>query len=412
MASAGKPRSVLIIVENLPVPFDRRVWQEATTLHAAGYQVSVICPRMKGYDKAREIIDGIHVYRHRLPVEASGALGYLVEYSAALFWQFVLAWRVLFARGFDVIHACNPPDTIFLVAAVFKLFGKRFVFDHHDINPELYEAKFGRRDSFYRLLLWFERLTFLTADVSIATNESYKRIAIERGRMDPDKVYVVRSGPDLRRLRRLPPVEALKNGRRFLVGYVGVMGQQEGIDMLLRAVQYVVNTLGRRDVQFGLVGGGTELEQMKQYAAELDIADYVTFTGRVPDADLLAMLNTADVCVNPDVANEMNDKSTMNKIMEYMALGRPIVQFDLTEGRFSAGAASLYAKPNNEIDLAQQIVHLLDRPELRQKMGEYGRQRVQNELEWKYEVPKLLAAYDRVFQSTRQAKPSLRDDRA
>jgi glycosyltransferase involved in cell wall biosynthesis len=343
-ASAGRPRRVLIIVENLPSPFDRRVWQEATTLHKAGYEVSIICPTGKGYEKKHEVIDGIHIYRHNLPLDASGALGYLLEYSVALFWEFTLAWRVLLTRGFDAIHACNPPDNIFLIGGFFKLLGKRFLFDHHDINPELYEAKFGRRDFFYKVMLAWERWTFRTADVSIATNESYKRIAIERGRMPADKVFVVRSGPMLERLRIIPPVEARKMGRRFLVGYVGVMGKQEGIDYLLRTVRYIVKDRGRTDVHFGLVGGGTSLDEMRAYAEELGIADHVTFTGRVPDQDMLEVLNTADVCVNPDVANEMNDKSTMNKIMEYMALGKPIVQFDLTEGRVSAQEASLYAR--------------------------------------------------------------------
>lgn len=398
MAFAGKPRRVLVIVENLPSPFDRRVWQESTTLRDAGYEVTIICPTGKGYESRFEVIDGIHIYRHDLPVEAEGALGYALEYSSALFWEFVLAWKVLFRRGFDVIHACNPPDLIFLVGGFFKfLLRKKFVFDHHDINPELYEAKFGRRDFFYKLMVWCERLTFKTANVSIATNESYKKIAIERGGMKPGDVYVVRSGPKLDRLKIVPPVESLKKGRRHLVGYVGVMGKQEGIDYLLRAVEYMVNTLGRTDVHFGLVGGGTSLEELKAYAVELGVADYVTFTGRVPDAELLAMLNTADVCVNPDVANEMNDKSTMNKIMEYMALGKPIVQFDLTEGRFSAQDASLYAAHNDHEDMARKIVELLDDPERRQRMGEFGRRRVEQELEWQYEAPKLLAAYDRVF---------------
>jgi glycosyltransferase involved in cell wall biosynthesis len=394
---SGKGRKVLIIVENLPSPFDRRVWQEATTLRQAGYQVSIICPTGEGCREKYIELDGIHIYRHNLPTEAKGALGYAVEYSAALFWEFVLAWRVLFTRGFDVIHACNPPDNIFIIGAFFKLFGKKFLFDHHDINPELYEAKFGRRDFFYKVMLWWERLTFFFADVSIATNESYKTIAIERGKMPPEKVFVVRSGPKLDRLRIIPPVEVLKNGRRYLVGYVGVMGQQEGIDYLLRSIRHIVHERGRSDIQFGLVGGGTSLEEMQDYARELGVADYVTFTGRVPDQELLEMLNTADVCVNPDVANEMNDKSTMNKIMEYMALGKPIVQFDLTEGRFSAQRASLYAKQNDEVDFAQKILELIDNEALRREMGEFGRQRVTNELEWKYEAPKLLAAYDCLF---------------
>lgn len=391
-------RRVLIIVENLPSPFDRRVWQEATTLRDAGYGVSIICPTGKGYEARYEEIDGIHVYRHPLPVEAEGALGYALEYSVALFWEFTLAWKVLFRHGFDVIHACNPPDLIFLVAGFFKLFlRKKFIFDHHDINPELYEAKFGRRDFFYRLMLRMERWTFRTADVSIATNESYRRIAIERGGMDRSKVFVVRSGPKLDRLRIIPPVESLKNGRKFLVGYVGVMGKQEGIDYLLRAAAHVVKALGRKDVHFGLVGGGTSLDEMKAYAEELGISEHVTFTGRVPDQQLLEMLNTADVCVNPDVANEMNDKSTMNKIMEYMALGKPIVQFDLTEGRFSAQNASLYARRNDEKDLGDKIVQLLDDPQLRRQMGEFGRHRVIHELEWQFEAPKLLRAYDAAF---------------
>jgi glycosyltransferase involved in cell wall biosynthesis len=400
MASAGKKRRVLIIVENLPSPFDRRVWQEATSLRDAGYEVTIICPVGIGYATEKFLIeDGIHIYRHSLPLEAEGAIGYLVEYSAALFWEFFLAFKVLFTRGFDVIHACNPPDLIFLVGGFFKFFfGKKFLFDHHDINPELYEAKFGRRDFFYKLMVLFERLTFKTANISIATNESYKKIALQRGGMDPKRVFVVRSGPKLDRLKIIPPVESLKSGRRFLVGYVGVMGKQEGIDYLLQAAAHIVNKMGRKDVHFGLVGGGTSLEEMKRYAQELGIADYVTFTGRVLDQQLLEMLNTADVCVNPDAANEMNDKSTMNKIMEYMALGKPIVQFDLAEGRFSAQDASLYAKNNDAVDMAEKIVALLDDPERRKSMGEFGRNRVLNELEWKYEVPKLLAAYEKLFQ--------------
>ncbi len=407
--SAGKQRKTLIIVENLPVPFDRRVWQEACALRDAGYGVSVICPVGKGFEARYEYLDGIHIYRHRLPLEAQGAIGYAWEYSAALFWEFVLAWKVLFRRGFDVIHACNPPDTIFLIGGFFKLLGKKFLFDHHDINPELYEAKFQKRDFFYKVMCCLEKWTFRTAQVTIATNESYKKIAFERGGKHPDRVFVVRSGPKLDRIRILPPKPELKRGKSFLVGYVGVMGQQEGIHLLLQSAQHLVYSLKRTDIHFGLVGGGTELEKMKQYAADLGLNDYVTFTGRVPDQEMLEMLNTADVCVNPDVANEMNDKSTMNKIMEYMALGKPIVQFDLTEGRFSAQDASLYAKQNDPVDLAEKILFLLNNPDRRQVMGQYGRQRVETELEWKYEIPKLLAAYSALWDTMDSpgTKPSL-----
>jgi glycosyltransferase involved in cell wall biosynthesis len=396
MASAGK--RILFIVENLPSPFDRRVWQEATTLHQNGYQVTIICPTGKGYEEKYECLDGIHIYRHPLPPEAEGALGYALEYSVALYWEFYLSFKVLFSHGFDAIHACNPPDLIFLVGGFFKFFfRKKFLFDHHDINPELYEAKFGRRDFFYRLMLLCERLTFKTADRSIATNESYKQIAIERGGMRPDKVTVVRSGPKLDRLKIIEPVLALKKGRKYLVGYVGVMGKQEGIDYLLRALQYIVEHKNRTDVHFGLVGGGTELTSLQAYAKELGVEDYVTFTGRVSDQQMLEMLNTADVCVNPDVANEMNDKSTMNKIMEYMALAKPIVQFDLSEGRFSAQEASLYARRNDTKDLAEKILLLLDDQVKRKAMGDFGRNRIITELEWKYEEPKLLEAYRLLF---------------
>lgn len=394
---AGARNRVLIIVENLPCPFDRRVWQEARTLHAAGYIVSIICPKGPGCERSYEEVDGIAIHRHPQPFEASGALGYLAEYTWALLAEFWLSLKVLLVgRGFDVIQACNPPDTIFLIGGFYKLFGKKFIFDHHDINPELYLAKFTRRDFFYRLLLALERWTFRTADVCIATNESYRRIAIERGGVNPARVFVVRSGPDLSRLQLLPPTPDLKCGRRYLVGYVGVMGRQEGIDGLLTAVRHIVHTVGRTDIHFGLVGGGTSLEEAKKLARQLKIDEYVTFTGRVPDAALLAMLNTADICVNPDVANEMNDKSTMNKIMEYMALGKPIVQYDLTEGRVSSQEASLYAQRNDPIDLAEKMLTLLDDEPLRVRMGKLGRERVRNVLSWEHEAPRLLAAYHAV----------------
>jgi len=394
----NKKRGILIIVENLPLPFDRRVWQEANTLKDAGYDVYIICPIDKGYEKRYEKINGIHIYRHPLITEGSGALGYLLEYSSALFWEFLLALKIFVKHGFDVIQACNPPDLIFLVALFFKIFFKRkFVFDHHDINPELYLAKFGKKDLFYRLLLLFERLTFMCTDLSIATNESYKKIAINRGKMPPEKVIVVRSGPSLERMKIMPPNPKWKKGRKYLVGYVGVMGKQEGIDHLLEVAHILIYKKKRKDIQFVLVGGGTELNNMIQLAKRLKLEDYVTFTGRIPDEPMLEILNTADVCVNPDIPNEMNDKSTMNKIMEYMALGKPIVQYDLTEGRFSAQCASLYAKPNDRYDFAEKIEWLLDHPQERKKMGEFGYKRVREELHWGIEAPKYLEVFKRLF---------------
>lgn len=392
---AGK--KVLIIVENLPVPFDRRVWLEATTLSKAGALVSVICPIAKGYTKRYELIDGIHVYRHPLPAEGNGPIGYLKEYGAALFWETLLAFKVLRKHGFDVIHACNPPDLIFLVALLFKPFGKRFVFDHHDINPELYEAKFGRRDLFWHLMLLLERLTFAMADVSIATNHSYRDIALERGGMQPRDVFVVRSGPDLNKIKPVAPNPRWKHGRQHLVGYVGVMGAQEGVDLLLRSVHDIVVRQGRTDIQFCIAGSGPELEQLRAQASQLGLTDFVSLPGRISDADLFEMLSTADVCVNPDRVNAMNDKSTMNKILEYMAFGKPIVQFEVTEGRYSAGEASLYAKPNDPVDMAAKITDLLADPALRASMGQSGRERVEDRFSWSHQVRPLVAAYQRAL---------------
>ncbi|MDH2328606.1 glycosyltransferase family 4 protein [Cereibacter sp. SYSU M97828] len=391
-AMAG--RKVLIIVENLPLPFDRRVWQEAQTLKAAGAVVSIICPTGKGYEAPYEELNGIHIYRHPL-AEGQGAAGYLKEYSVALWHETRLAWKILFKHGFDTIHGCNPPDLIFLVAAPFKLLGKRYLFDHHDINPELWEAKFNKRGFFWKMLLWAEWLNFKTAKVVISTNESYRKIAIERGGKRPEDVFVVRSGPDLSRIRAVPHNEALKNGRQYLVGYVGVMGEQEGIDLLLESVRHLVDR-GRNDIQFVLVGGGPALEDLKAMSARLGLSDHVTFTGRAPDQLLLEALSTADVCVNPDRVNPMNDKSTMNKILEYMALEKPIVQFEVTEGRVSAAEASLYAAPNDTVDFADKIELLLNDPEMRARMGAFGKARVSNDLHWGTSIPPLLAAYEKV----------------
>lgn len=388
-------KHILIIVENLPLPFDRRVWQEANTLKEHGADVSIICPQMKGYTKKYEVLNGIHIYRHPLPLEASGARGYLVEYSTALFWEWWLSLKIFFRKRFHVIQGCNPPDLIFLVAWFFRIFGVKYVFDHHDINPELYIAKYNKKGGFYKMLLWVERLTFATANFSIATNESYKEIAIRRGKMSPDKVQVVRSGPKLDRLKLTSGNIKYKKGRRFLVGYVGVIGEQEGLDLLLESAKYIVSK--RQDVQFGIVGGGTELEKIKQLTADMGLSDYVDYYGRVDDATMVDVLNTADICVNPDRPTEMNNLSTMNKIMEYMALKKPIVQYDLKEGKFSAQGASLYAENTSTLDFAEKMIWLLDNEEERNRMGEYGYSRVVNELSWEFESSKLVSFYKRVL---------------
>jgi glycosyltransferase involved in cell wall biosynthesis len=393
--SAFQNKHILIIVENLPVPFDRRVWQEANTLKENGARVTIICPKMKGYSSPYEVINGIEIYRHYLPFEARGAVGYLMEYSTALFWEFLLSWKIYFKKRFHIIHGCNPPDLIFLTALWFKLLGVKYVFDHHDINPELYLAKFNRKGFFYNMMILFERLTFVSADYCIATNESYKEIAIRRGKKPENKVQVVRSGPKLDRLKLLPPDVQFLKGRKYLVGYVGVIGEQEGIDLLLESAKHIISV--RQDIQFAIIGGGTSLNMLKQLCSEMGISEYVDFYGRVNDDLMIAILNTADICVNPDKPTEMNNLSTMNKIMEYMALKKPIVQYDLKEGRFSAGEASLYAARGDTEDFADKITQLIDDPELRKKMGTFGYNRVLNELSWDYEKEKLVGLYKRVL---------------
>lgn len=403
---ARERRSVLIIVENLPVPFDRRVWSEATTLVEAGYAVSIISPKLKGYSADYEEIDGVHIYRHALHEAGNSHLGYLKEYASALWGQLRLAFKIRRERGFDVIHACNPPDLIFLVAALFKLlYGVRFIFDHHDLCPELFEAKFARKGLIHSLLLAFERMTFALADVSIATNESYRDIAVGRGRMRPERVFVVRSGPRLDRMVIGPGDPALKCGRKFLVGYIGVIGKQEGLDLLIGAAAHLVAHLGRTDTQFAIIGDGPELEAVKSLAQAKGVSDYFTFYGRAPDEVFLKVLNTADVCVNSDRCCAMNDKSTMNKILEYMALGKPIVQFDLTEGRRSAGGASFYARPDNVADFALKIDTLLGDADLRRDMGAIGRDRVIRQFSWNHSTPALLRAYAKAFEPRETPQP-------
>ena len=398
---------VLIIVENLTVPLDRRVWQEAHALRDAGYTVSVVCPKGGRYTESYEKLEGIHVFRHPLPYEADGAMGYLIEYSWALVWELALSIKAWFKVGFDVVQACNPPDLMFLVGGFWKvLFGKAFVFDHHDINPELYEAKFGRRNLFHKLLLKLERWTFRTADVSIATNETFRDIAIERGGMSTDRVFVVRSIPDLSRFRRVKPNLDLRKGRRHLAGYVGIMGAQDGVDLLIRAMGELVHGKGRRDVQCAIVGSGTELAALQRLALELDIEDYVTFTGFQSGEPLLASLSAFDIGVIPDSKNTYNDKISMNKVFEYMCLGIPIVGFDLVEGRKMAAGAALYASECTASALAAEMERLLDSEALRTSLSLEGLARAKSLLRWDQEQLHLIAAYETALnQTTRLPRP-------
>jgi len=385
-------RSVCIIVENQPVPFDRRVWQQARALTDAGYRVSVICPKDPICASSHEFIEGIQIYRHSI-WSGRGRLGYTVEYAMALVVQFYLALKVYVRSGFTILQACNPPDTVFLIALFFKLFGVRFVFDHHDLCPELFEVKFARRGLLYRIVCLAERLTFRTADLSIATNESYRGVAVARGGMDAQRVVVVQTCADLAEVDASLPAPALKRGKQLMVVYVGVMEIQDGVHLLVESIDYLVKQRRRDDTLFVLIGSGNELPHLQSMTARLGLDGTVEFTGRIPHQQVDSYLSTADICVAPDPSNPLNDNCTMIKNLEYMAHGRPVVLYDLKEGRRTLGDAALYARPNDPIDFALQIEKLLDSPSLRDELGRAGRERAEQDLNWEVQKGKLVAAF-------------------
>jgi glycosyltransferase involved in cell wall biosynthesis len=385
------PGRALIVVENLSVPFDRRVWQECQALREVGYEVSVICPQGRKQDReAYSVIEGVEIHRYPLTAATGGWPGYLREYAAAV-WR---SWRL--ARGlgrFDVVHICNPPDLLFLVAVPLKLRGARIIFDQHDLVPELYLSRFDRgKDLLYRAVVALERLTYRLADVVIATNESYRRIALDRGRKAPGRVFVVRSAPDLSRFAGGVPDPALRQGKEHLLCYLGVMGPQDGVDYALHSLA-ALRDVRPDDWHAAFVGSGDCFEEMRALARELGLEDHVTFTGRIPDEELLGYLATADVALSPDPHNPLNDVSTMNKVLEYMAVGCPIVSFDLREARVSAGEAARYVKCNDTRAFAAAVSALLDNPAERRRRGRVGRDRVGGSLSWEHSKAQLIASY-------------------
>ncbi len=382
----------LILVENLSVPFDRRVWQESTALRDEGWEVHVICPTGTTRDTEGEVvIDGVTIHRYPLRAATGGPAGYFREYASALWHTARLAHRV---GRVDVLHACNPPDLFFLLAALREPRGTRFVFDQHDLVPELYCSRFQRGDDLmYRVVCALERLTYQLADVVIATNESYREAALHRGGLRPERVFVVRSAPQVEQFHAVPIEPALRKDKPHLLCYLGVMGPQDGVDYALRALAALRDQVGRTDWHAVFVGDGDAFDDMVALSGELGLDGLVEFTGRISDADLVRYLTAADVCLAPDPMNPLNDVSSMNKIMEYMAMARPIVSFDLHETRVSAGGAALYAPPNDEVAFAGLVARLLDDPDERDRMGALGRARVAGPLSWEHSRVALLQAY-------------------
>ena len=391
----GSPR-VLIIVQNLPVPFDRRVWLECRTLRDAGYDVTVICPRGRE-TAAYQVVEGVVIHGYRAYAPGGSALGYVLEYAQSYVATFALALKARRRGRFDVIQACNPPDIFWPLAWWFRMRdGTRFVFDHHDLCPELFESRFPEGSGLARKgLLFLERSTFRTADRVTSTNESYRRIAMRRGGKSPGDVSVVRTGPDPDVMKAGAPVPSERRGRPHLVAYLGVMGPQDGVDVVLAAADLIVHTLGRTDISFTLMGSGDCHADLVAERDRLGLQDYVELPGRVSDAYVADVLSTADVGLSPDPLNPLNDLSTMNKTMEYMAFGLPVVAFDLVETRVSAGDAAVYADPESGPQgFAEALVRLLDDPEARMKMGGLGRERVERELAWEHQAPAYLAVFD------------------
>ncbi|MCW2589349.1 MAG: putative glycosyltransferase [Mycobacterium sp.] len=400
-------RHILMLVENLSVPFDRRVWQEALALTNGGFAVTVICPVGAKQDTEREVeIEGVRILRYPLRPATGGPIEYLREYTFALWHTLRLAIKVRRLGPIDIVHACNPPDLLFLIALVLRPTGTRFVFDQHDLTPELFLSRFpdGGR-ILYLLTRCVERLTFAVADAVISTNESYRQIAIERGKMSPDRVTVVRSAPDLSRFTPRQPDNSLRR-KPYLLAYLGVMGPQDGVDYALRTLQLLREEIGRDDFHAIFMGSGDVYDEMVKLSVELGIADIVDFPGRVPDEFVQRCLSTADVCLSPDPCNPLNDVSTMNKVVEYMAMARPIVSFDLVEARVSAGDAAVYVRANDELAFAQAIDSLLEDPDGRCRMGELGRRRVERALSWEVSRRALVAFYERLLGPSR---PSVRE---
>jgi glycosyltransferase involved in cell wall biosynthesis len=393
-------RRVLIIVQNLPVPFDRRVWLECQALIGAGYDVAVICPKGGG-DPGYQQVDGVHLYKYRPPPTGSGFAGFVIEFAYSFVATLVLSLRVFRRHGFDVIQACNPPDIFWLVALLYRPFGVRFVYDQHDLCPELYRSRFTRGSRLvHRLLLSLERATYWTADHVIVTNGSYRSTALSRGRVPEPRLTVVRTGPDPDALKRGPAHPEHRRGHAHLVAYLGVMGPQDGVDVVVRAAAHLEHVMHRGDIAFTLIGSGDCYDELRRLAVELGVDDTtVHFTGRIPDALVAEILSTADLGLSPDPKSPLNDVSTMNKTMEYMAFGLPVVAFDLTETRVSAADAAVYVTPNDVISFARSIARLLDEPGTRAEMGRCGRERVEQVLAWPIQRPAYVDVYDRLTAS-------------
>jgi glycosyltransferase involved in cell wall biosynthesis len=396
MKHTKKKKRTLIIVENLPVPNDRRVWLEATSLHQAGYHVSVISIKGKNANKSFELLEGIHLYRYPAPPQTSGTVSFLFEFIYCWIMTLILSLVVAVREGIDIIHACNPPETFWLISWIYKPFGVKFVFDHHDLSPEMYYSRFNKKGIIFNILLLLEYITFRSADVVITTNDTHRNIAIERGNVSSEKIFIVRSGPDHKKLRPGKPNKTLKGNFKHMVSYLGVLNPQDGVELYIQLAKIIIQKYNRNDILFVIMGTGDSEENLRRLSSELQVDDHVHFTGWLEMNKYSEYLATSEICIDTMPKSPYGDASTMNKTLEYMSAGRPIVCFDLVETRASAQEAALYAKPNDLVDMAEKMLGLLDDEHKRLEMGVKGRQRIETELAWEYQIDHLIRAYKQV----------------
>jgi len=392
---AGK--RILLLVENNPVPFDKRIWREAQTLKETGAKVFVISPKTDHYNESHETIEGIEVLRYNAYFSKGSKFGYFREYIDAIIKMFYISFRLFIKEGFHVVHVANPPDLLWIIASFYKLFGTKFIFDEHDLGPESFISRFNiktekKNNLIYKILILMEKISYRLSDTTIVTNESYKSNAINRGKIRSEKIFIVRNGPDMRKFNKVTPNKKWKFGFNYMAAYIGIMGVQDGVDILINAMKYIVNILKRKDICFVLIGSGDEAYKLKSLTKELDLDKYIKFTGRIPDKPALEILSTANVCLSPDPKNPLNEISTMNKIMEYMVCEKPIVSFPLKEAIFSAGDSALYVTDSSE-KFAEGLIYLINHPNIAKKMGKFGYERVKNHLRWEKQQKYLINAY-------------------
>ncbi len=404
-----KGKHLLLVVENLSVPFDKRVWRQATALKATGAAVSVICPMHDNYTQKHQLLEGINIYRYQIKFSKGSKLGYLREYTFSFLKIFLMINKlILTKKRMRSVHFANPPDIFWVMGLYLKLFGIKFIFDEHDLTPETYISRFQaktKKGLYYHGLRLFQYLSYMVADTIILTNESYKENACSIYPPAKNKSFIVRNGPDIDKFYLTDPDHSLKKNKKFLFAYIGIMAIQDGVDFIIHSAYCLIHYKKFKDFIIYLIGSGDDVARLKQLVKIYRLEDYVIFTGRISDADAMTILSTADICLSPDPFNALNNRSTMNKVMEYMTMAKPIVSFDLKEAKYSAMDSALYVENNDIEAFANGILNLVANPEEREKMGKFGYRRVQQYLSWQNQISNLISAYTFTINNHKSKQP-------